>query len=255
MNAETGTQKDGPDLAASRPSQTLDPGSMEELAYRLIASEGFEKSYILFRAMVDATIRTAQQLAYVLPADPVPGTVRDRIAELEDTAMRTFLEQWVDRRVAYHNSGLSLEERRLIEQLFKEGTLRFLVATSTLAAGVNTPADIVGVLDYLRWDQIKQSQIPIPVAEYKNSVGRAGRFGISQEGRSYILTLEPEKTNLLSNNYIQGRPSPLRSAMPLASEPGGLVLSVVARGLAETKEISAMSSVIPLPITTTSRTP
>ena len=236
VNVETRAQKDGPDLAASRPPPILDTGSAEEIIYRLIASEGFNKSYLLFRTKVDDTIRTAQQLAYVLPVDPVPGSVRDRIAELEDTAVRTFLEQWVDRRVAYHNAGLSLEERRLIEQLYREGILRFLVTTSTLAAGVNTPADIVGILDYRRWDQTKRSNVPIPVAEYKNSVGRAGRFGISQEGRSYILTLKPAESNLLSRNYIQGRPSSLRSAMPNATDPKVLVLGVVARALGKTME-------------------
>ena len=236
VNVESESAKDGPNLAASRPPPTLDAGSKEELVYRLIASEGFDKSYLLFRTRVDDTISTAQGLAYVLPVDPVPGTVRDRIAELEDTAVRAFLEQWVDRRVAYHNSGLSLEERRLTEQLYREGILRILVTTSTLAAGVNTPADIVGILDYRRWDQTKQSNVSIPVAEYKNSVGRAGRFGISPEGRSYILALKSTEYNLLSRNFIQGRPVPLRSAMPKTSDPKVLVLGVVARGLAKTRE-------------------
>ena len=236
VNVETRIQKQGPDLTNDSSPQNLDAGSKEELTYRLIASEGFEKSYLLFRTSVDGTIRTAQQLAYVLPADPVPGTVRDRIAELEDTAVRAFLEQWVDRRVAYHNAGLSLEERRLIEQLYLEGILRILVTTSTLAAGVNTPADVVGILDYRRWDQTRRSRLPIPVAEYKNCVGRAGRFGISQEGRSYILTLEPAESKILSRKYIQGRPSPLRSAMPNAPESKVLVLGVVARGLGQSRE-------------------
>ena len=236
VNVESQNQKGGPDLATIPSPQILDARSKEELIYRLIASEGFDKSYLLFRTRVDDTIHTAQQLAYVLPADPVSGTVRDRIAELEDTAARAFLEQWVDRRIAYHNAGLSLEERRLIERLYWEGILRVLVTTSTLAAGVNTPADIVGILDYRRWDQTRRSYVPIPVAEYKNSVGRAGRFGISQEGRSYILTLEPTESRLLSRNYIQGRPDPLRSAMPNTSDPKVLVLGVVARGLGMTRD-------------------
>ena len=235
LNVETGDQKEGPDIADALPPQSFEPKSKTEIAYRLIASEGVEKSYLLFRTKVDDTIRTAQRLAHVLPVEPVKGTIRDRIAELEDTAVRSFLERWVDRRVAYHNAGLSLEERRLVEQLFKEGTLRFLVATSTLAAGVNTPADIVGVLDFRRWDPSLKSNIPISVAEYKNCVGRAGRFGISQEGRSYIFAGNARESNLLMSNYCQGSPSQLRSAMPNALDPKSFVLGVVARGLANTK--------------------
>lgn len=49
----------------------------------------------------------------------------------------------VSRRVAFHHSGLLSEERTAVEAAFRSGTVFVLVATSTVAAGVNLPVQRV----------------------------------------------------------------------------------------------------------------
>ena len=161
----------------------------------------------------------------------MPPEVRSQIGELEATRVRDFLNQWIDKRVAYHNSGLSLEERRLVERLFREGIIRVLVTTSTLAAGVNTPADVAILLDYKRYEPRRKTRVPISVSEYKNSVGRAGRFGISPSGHSYLVVDSLEESRLLRPNYLFGNAEKIASSMPQTDDMGALALKLLSMGL------------------------
>ena len=42
--------------------------------------------------------------------------------------------------IGFHHAGMTSEERRVVEEGYRAGTLLILVATSTVAAGVNLPA-------------------------------------------------------------------------------------------------------------------
>lgn len=73
--------------------------------------------------------------------------------------------------VAYHHAGLTAAERSVVEAGFRSGALLVLMATSTLAAGINLPARRV-ILRSLR-----QGIGPVSRAQYLQMIGRAGRAG------------------------------------------------------------------------------
>ena len=231
-NVESRKRQPSPDLTSVMvPQSTWSTGSKLDVIYKILVAEGLSRQTLVFRTRVDDTASTARNLAHVLPADPVTSEVRARISSLETTRVSQFLNQWIDKRVAYHNAGLSLEDRRLVEQLFREGYIRVLVTTSTLAAGINTPADVVIVADYKRYDFSRKTSVPIPVEEYKNSVGRAGRFGMSSEGRSYLIVDRRNETNLVRTNFILGLPRRLKSSIPDTPDLGALALQLLSLGL------------------------
>jgi replicative superfamily II helicase len=130
--------------------------------------------------------------------------------------------------VAFHNSHLAPEERRIVEEEFRRpgSELRVIVATTTLAMGVNTPASSVVIAGLTHPDGS-----PYSVAEYKNLVGRAGRLGFSEHGASYLVAMNAREAYDFWTHYVTASPEDLESRfLDETTDPRSLVIRVLVAG-------------------------
>lgn len=186
------------------------PGAQDvivPLAKELVSKD---EQVIVFRNERGSTVGCANYLARELG---LPG-VDDLIAQLPNSdrsESSTKLRAALAGGAAFHNSDLVREERVIIEQEFRkwDSRIKALAATTTVAAGVNTPASTVIIVDTFFYGDERRD---FTVAEYKNMAGRAGRLGLSKQGRSILLADTPTQREALFNRYVKGTPEPIGSS-------------------------------------------
>lgn len=146
---------------------------------------------------------------------------------LRAEGVSSMLVQAVRFGVAYHHAGLASDERSLLEQAFRSGVISVLCCTSTLAAGVNLPAQRVIV----RAPHVGRDFLSL--AAYRQMVGRAGRAGVCDTGESIIVCEAREWPTLRS--VFEGNLPPARSVLQHQHSLDGLVVSAVALRLASSR--------------------
>ncbi|MGC9516765.1 MAG: DEAD/DEAH box helicase [Methanomicrobiales archaeon] len=118
------------------------------------------------------------------------------------TALCLKLAESVENGVAFHHAGLFNEQREIIEDEFRAGNLYMITATPSLMYGVNLPSKNVVIRDYTRWTN--QGPQNIPVFDYEQMSGRAGRPQYDNEGYSYLIAKSIDEAYNLKDYYIYG---------------------------------------------------
>lgn len=136
--------------------------------------------------------------------------------------------------VAFHHAGLLSKQKGMIEENFKKGLLKIIVATPTLAMGVNLPAFRVVIRDVKRYYQGIGSEY-IPVLEYKQFIGRAGRPTYDKFGESILLAKSEGEAKDLIQHYIFGRPEDIISKLALEPVLRTHILALIASGFCGSK--------------------
>jgi helicase len=137
--------------------------------------------------------------------------------------------------VSFHHAGLSSIHRRFVERGFKKRVIKCIVATPTLAAGVNIPAQRVIIRDLWRYD-VNFGMKPIPILEYKQQAGRAGRPQFDSFGEAIAVAKKKNQFDQIFDNYVLAETEPIYSKL---GNPAALrmhLLSSIATGFVKKRQ-------------------
>ncbi len=148
----------------------------------------------------------------------------ERVLAEDETSLGRALREVIRRGVAFHHAGLPHTHRKLVEEAFRAGLIKVLAATPTLAAGVNLPARRVVVLSPFRYSGLGYE--PIPVMEFKQMAGRAGRPKYDEEGEAILVSRDEALLSYLFERYIRGKPEPITSKLGRHGIPAYLLAYV-----------------------------
>ena len=108
----------------------------------------------------------------------------------------------MEKGVAFHHAGLFNEQKEIIEDEFRNGNILMITATPSLMYGVNLPSKTVVIRDHTRWTA--NGPQPIPVFDYEQMSGRAGRPQYDDVGYSYLIAKTMDEAQNLEEYYVEG---------------------------------------------------
>lgn len=216
------------------------PGEEKNPILRLVSQSLDNNGQVLvFVNTRRSTVSVAQHLGRVVEKTlseeekKLLGEISSSLGEqTEQTSIDKILSRCIQQGVAFHHAGLSSFQRRLVEKNFKKRIIKCVVATPTLAAGVNIPAQRVIIRDLWRYDPFYGMK-PIPVLEYKQQAGRAGRPQYDRYGEAITIAKDENAKEDIFRSYIYGDVEPIYSKLGSRSSLRTHLLAAISTGFVD----------------------
>ncbi len=179
-------------------------------------------------------------------AERIASKIKNTSSELEELSQKALkalpqptkqckrLHACLKKGIAFHHAGLHLKQRDLIEDEFRNGSIKIICATPTLAMGINLPSFRTIVRDLKRYGF--RGYTPIPVLEYMQFIGRSGRPDFNDEyGEAITIAETEESKKQIIKTYIKGVPEELSSKLALEPILRTYILSLIAAEFCSSK--------------------
>lgn len=171
--------------------------SMNRPTFLAIKTHSPEKPVIVFVASRRQTRLTAKDLINFCGMEDNPRRfvrmseedLQLNLSRVKDEPLREALSFGI----GLHHAGLIETDRQLAEELFANNKIQILVATSTLAWGVNLPAHLVVVKGTQFFDAKIEGYKDMDLTDVLQMLGRAGRPQFDSSGIARIFTQDAKK--------------------------------------------------------------
>ena len=171
--------------------------SMNRPTFLAIKTHSPDKPVIVFVASRRQTRLTAKDLINFCGMEDNPRRfvhvseedLQLNLSRVKDEALREALSFGI----GLHHAGLVESDRQLAEELFANNKIQVLVATSTLAWGVNLPAHLVVVKGTQFFDAKIEGYKDMDLTDVLQMLGRAGRPQFDSSGIARIFTQDAKK--------------------------------------------------------------
>jgi superfamily II RNA helicase len=97
------------------------------------------------------------------------------------------IKNLIQKGIAFHHAGIPVILKEVIEYLYKNGFIKVLFSTETIAVGVNMPIRTICLTSIEKSDGLNVRSLN--AAEFKQICGRAGRRGLDKKGLIVFLPL------------------------------------------------------------------
>ncbi len=189
------------------------------------------KQALIFSSTKRSAEKTAEEIAKKIFNEKI--TNKGKLKLLSENILHSLntptkqcerLSRIVLKGIAFHHSGLSGKQKFLLEEAFRKGDIKIIVATPTLAVGVDLPSFRTIIKDVKRFSNY--GMIYIPVLEYLQMAGRSGRPNYDTYGESIILIKNNNRKEIIER-YIYGKPESITSKLAVEPALRSHVLSLI----------------------------
>ena len=136
--------------------------------------------------------------------------------------------------IAFHHAGLVHKQKDIIEENFRSGAIKIICCTPTLAYGIDMPAYRAIIKDLKRYTMHGLSWIP--VLDYMQMSGRAGRPNYDNEGQAIAIAISSGEKDKIEERYLNGSPEEIYSKLAVEPVLRTYVLSLIAANFTATKK-------------------